>query len=60
MASATLLLDMLVLFALVEYGGLQPIVGAALAILIVFVVRFLIAKYWIWGNVGDKYKEKKV
>ena len=60
MASATLLLDMLVLFALVEYGGLQPIVGAALAILIVFVVRFVIAKYWIWGNDGSEFKDKKI
>lgn len=50
MASATLLLDMVVLFALVEYGGLQPIIGAALAIFIVFIIRFLIAKYWIWGK----------
>jgi putative flippase GtrA len=48
MAIATLFLDMLVLFALVEYGKLAPILGAALAILIVFIVRYIIASNWIW------------
>ena len=48
MAVVTLFLDILVLFALVEYGKLAPILGAALAILIVFIIRYIIASNWIW------------
>lgn len=48
MASATLLLDMALLFVLVEYGKLPPVPAAALAILVVFVIRYVIAKSWVW------------
>jgi dolichol-phosphate mannosyltransferase len=50
MALATLLLDMAFLALLVDWGGMQPIPAAALAILIVFIVRFLIARKWIWAQ----------
>jgi dolichol-phosphate mannosyltransferase len=48
MAMTTLLFDMLVLFALVDYGGIKPIPAAAIAILVVFALRYLIADKWIW------------
>ncbi len=52
MALATLVLDVFVLFLFVQYCHLPPILGAALAILLVFVLRFFIAKSWVWHN-GD-------
>jgi dolichol-phosphate mannosyltransferase len=48
MALATLGLDMAFLWMLVDIGKLPPIGAAALAILIVFIVRYLIAKKWVW------------
>ncbi len=48
MAGATLLLDMLALWAFVTYGKIPPVPAAALAILLVFIVRFLIARSWVW------------
>jgi len=50
MALATLLLDMLFLSLLVDVGKLPPVPSAALAILIVFVVRFMIARRWVWSK----------
>jgi dolichol-phosphate mannosyltransferase len=50
MAVTTLLFDMLVLFALVDYGGIKPIPAAAIAILVGFAIRYLIANKWIWGK----------
>jgi putative flippase GtrA len=50
MALGTLLIDMGFLFLLVQYGGLPPIPAAAIAILIVFVIRFLIARNWVWAK----------
>jgi dolichol-phosphate mannosyltransferase len=48
MALVTLIFDMLILFILVDFGGLHPIPAAALAILIVFIARYVIAKRWVW------------
>jgi len=48
MALATLLLDMLVLYLFAHYLNLPPVPAAALAILLVFIVRFLIARKWVW------------
>lgn len=48
MALATLLVDMAFLTLLVDYGKLAVIPAAALAILIVFIVRYIIARRWIW------------
>jgi dolichol-phosphate mannosyltransferase len=50
MALATLLLDMAFLWILVDGAKIHPIPAAALAILIVFIVRFLIARKWIWSK----------
>jgi len=50
MALATLVLDMSFLAMLVDWGKMSPIPAAALAILIVFIVRFLIARKWIWSK----------
>ena len=50
MALLTLLLDMAALWALVDWGKLTPILAAAVAIAIVFVIRYLIAKRWIWSR----------
>ncbi len=48
MASITLPLDMALLYMLTEYLGLFYVLSAAIAILIVFVVRYTIAGKWIW------------
>jgi len=50
MAGATLVLDMLALFVFVTYGKIPPVPAAALAILLVFIVRFLIARKWVWAE----------
>ena len=48
MSLATLVLDTGLLYVFVEKGNLAPQPAAALAILIVFIVRFLIARSWVW------------
>jgi len=50
MAIVTLVLDTGLLFAFVEKGNLPPQPAAALAILIVFVARYLIARSWVWSQ----------
>jgi putative flippase GtrA len=50
MALATLLLDIAVLSAFVDLGHLAPVLAAALAIAIVFVIRYLIARKWVWAR----------
>jgi putative flippase GtrA len=59
MALVTLALDMALLYVLVDYGKLAPMLGAALAIMIVFVVRYMIAKHWIWGIVLEHSKRNE-
>ncbi|MBN1643204.1 MAG: glycosyltransferase family 2 protein [Dehalococcoidales bacterium] len=54
MGLATLLLDMGFLFVLVEYCNFSPVPAAALAIFIVFLVRFIIARSWIWKRTPNK------
>lgn len=54
MALGTLLLDMFFLGLLVDKAGMAPIPAAALAILIVFIVRFAIARRWIWSEKSSK------
>jgi putative flippase GtrA len=48
MGSFSIMIDMLFLFLLVEYLHINPVIAAALAILIVFVMRYFIARKWIW------------
>ena len=48
MALVTLVLDNALLFLLVTYGNLPYVPAAALAILINFIIRFLIARNWVW------------
>ncbi len=43
---------LLILF--VKYGKLPPVLAAAIAILIMFVVRFLIARSWVWKKATPK------
>lgn len=50
MALVTLLADMVLLYALVDYGKMPPVPAAALAILIVFLVRYTIARKWVWSK----------
>jgi len=50
MGAVTGLGDMALLFAFVRYLKMFPQLAAAIAILIVFVVRFFIAKTMIWGK----------
>jgi dolichol-phosphate mannosyltransferase len=50
MASVTLLADMFLLFVLVDYGNMYPQLAAMLAVAMMFIVRYLVAKTWIWGK----------
>jgi dolichol-phosphate mannosyltransferase len=50
MALVTLLGDMVLLFVLVDFVGMAPVPAAALAILIVFIIRFIIASKWVWSE----------
>ncbi len=50
MAAITLLFDMAFLYLLVDWVRLPPVPAAALAILIVFIARYSIAKRWIWSQ----------
>ena len=50
MALITLLLDMFFLFVLVDYAKLWPVPAAGIAILIVFIVRYVIARNWVWAQ----------
>jgi dolichol-phosphate mannosyltransferase len=54
MSLATLVLDTGLLYVFVEKGNLAPQPAAALAILIVFIVRFLIARSWVWKKKSPK------
>jgi dolichol-phosphate mannosyltransferase len=51
MAFLTVLLDIILLFVFVDFGKMYPIAAAALAIAIAFVLRYLIAKTWIWRKI---------
>ena len=48
MALATLVLDTALLWVFVRFGNLPPVPAAALAILIAFGVRYVIARSWVW------------
>ena len=50
MALGTLIIDMAFLFILVQYLKLPPVPAAALAILIVFIIRYAIARSWVWSK----------
>jgi dolichol-phosphate mannosyltransferase len=52
MALGTLVLDIGFLWLLVDLTHIPPIGGAAIAILIVFIVRYMIAKKWVWARKG--------
>lgn len=48
MGLITLLLDMVLLWLFVDYGGITPMLSAAIAIIIAFITRFIVADKWIW------------
>ena len=48
MGIGTLFLDMGLLVLFVRFGGFPYVPAAALAILIAFIVRFIIARSWVW------------
>jgi putative flippase GtrA len=50
MAAITLIMDMAMLSMFVDIFNVQPVPAAALAILVVFIVRYLIARRWIWSK----------
>lgn len=50
MGTFTILIDMCFLFLLVQYLSLPPVPAAAIAILIVFAMRYTIARKWIWSR----------
>ena len=53
MALVTLSIDIVLLYALVDYFKLSPVPAAAIAILIVFIVRYAIARRWVWSEVSS-------
>lgn len=50
MAGVTLILDMFALWILVDFVHLNEMLAAALAIALVFVVRYVVADKWIWAQ----------
>jgi putative flippase GtrA len=52
-STATLVIDVVILFALVKYLGLIPQLAAMLAILIAFILRYYFAKKWVWGELKE-------
>lgn len=46
--SVTVLFDIVLLFILVDYGHLYPMLAAALAILVMFIARYFVVKKWVW------------
>jgi putative flippase GtrA len=50
MALVTLALDNFLLFLLVRYGNLPYMLAAVFAILINFILRYLIARNWVWNK----------
>jgi putative flippase GtrA len=46
----TVIFDMVIIFLLVQYFNLVPVIAASIAILSVFLVRYTIANKWIWGE----------
>jgi putative flippase GtrA len=48
----TVCLDIVLLFILVDYGHLKPELAVALALLVMFILRYIVVKKWVW-------KEKK-
>jgi putative flippase GtrA len=46
----TVMIDMVILFLLVSFGHLTPIISAGIAILLVFIMRYFIATHWIWNK----------
>jgi dolichol-phosphate mannosyltransferase len=53
MALVTLSIDIMFLYALVDYCKLPPVPAAAIAILIVFIIRYVIAKRWVWSEASS-------
>ena len=56
MALATLVLDTTLLWVFVKFGNLPPVPAAALAILIAFGVRYVIARSWVWNKKTSQNK----
>jgi dolichol-phosphate mannosyltransferase len=54
MASVTLVADTALLSVFVDFGKLNYTLAAALAIIIVFIVRYAIARRWIWRERGRR------
>jgi dolichol-phosphate mannosyltransferase len=54
MALGTLVLDTALLWVFVRFGNLPPVPAAALAILIAFGVRYIIARSWVWKQQAPK------
>lgn len=44
----TVFFDIILLFVLVDYGHIYPVISAALAILIMFIARYFIVSKWVW------------
>jgi dolichol-phosphate mannosyltransferase len=57
MALVTLSVDIVLLYALVEYFKLSPVPAAAIAILIVFIVRYAIASRWVWSGASSPQRK---
>ncbi len=55
--AVTVIGDIAILCLIVDFGHLQPILAAAIAILIMFMARYIIVKRWVWrGSLGKLEK----
>jgi len=53
----TAILDVVVIYLLVEYLHLEPVVAVAIAILGVFLIRYTIANRWVWNHTREGSEE---
>jgi putative flippase GtrA len=54
MTITTIWADFLILWLLVSYGHLNPELGAAVAMAMIFLVRYSICRRWIWTTKKEK------
>jgi len=45
--------DIILLYIFVDFGHLQPVLAAAVAILVMFLFRYSIVKRWVWRDSRD-------
>lgn len=54
----TVIGDIILLYIFVDFGHLRSILAAALAILIMFMSRYIIVKRWVWQDPRDNTEKE--